>query len=233
MKTYNVAQGSPEWKALRLGLPTASEFDALVTPEWKIRTGQGPETYLYQKLCEKILGFAPDANSFAMEQGAILESEARPFYEFEFSQPVQVVGFCTSDDGRIGCSPDGLIGETGGLEIKCPQPATHLKYLLGGELPKEYRAQVQGAMLVTGRPAWTFMSYSRQFPPLVLRVERDTAAQEVLKSALEIFLEKFDEKLALVSAMRGTLSKSDQSREDAYKAECAEWERQQRAGGAT
>jgi hypothetical protein len=224
MKIVDCAQGSPEWKSARLGVPTASEFDALVSPEWKIRTGQGPETYLYTKLCEKILGFAPDVSSYAMEQGTILESEARPYFEFQYETPVRQVGLCLSDDRRIGCSPDGLIGEDGGIEIKCPQPAAHLKFLLEGELPPQYRAQVHGSMLVTGRSWWQFMSYSRQFPPLLVRVEREEKIEKTLRQALEIFLEKFDAKLAAIESMRGTLSRADQLKKDEHERQVREWE---------
>lgn len=211
MKVHDCKQGSPEWHALRLGIPTASEFDALITPEWKIRTGAGPETYLYSKLCEKVLGFAPEAGAWAMEQGVILEQEARPFFEFTRETPVRVVGFCTTDDGRIGCSPDGLIGNNGGIEIKCPQPHTHLRYLLQGTLPKEYAAQVHGSMLVAGRDWWYFMSYSRQFPPLILRVERDERICHQIGNSLEQFLEKFDAALARITAMRDEVNEKKQA----------------------
>lgn len=222
MKVYNCPQGSGEWKALRLGLPTASEFDSLLTPEFKPRGGQTPETYLYQKLCEKLLGFSPDINAFAIEQGVILEKEARPYYEFTFNAPVQLVGFCTTDDGRVGCSPDGLIGEDGGIEIKCPQPHTHLRYLLEGVLPKDYVAQVHGSMYVTGRPWWMFMSYSRQFQPLVLRVERDERIQSLIHEALESFLDKFEEKYV---AIKKTRDAENAIKNAEYEKKIKEWER--------
>lgn len=203
MKLHAVKQGSPEWLALRLGIPTASEFDALISPEWKVRTGAMPNTYLYRKVAERALGFSlNDASSFAMEQGSILENEARPFFEFTYDMPVQTVGFATTDDGRVGCSPDGLIGEDGGLEIKCPSPQVHLRYLMEGKLPAEYAAQVHGSMFVTGRRWWKFLSYSRQFPALVVHVERDEAIQSALRAALDGFLVKFDAKLAQIRAMK-------------------------------
>lgn len=221
MKIHDVKQGSSEWKALRLGVPTASEFDALVTPEFKPRTGQTPETYLYQKLCEKLLGFAPDFSAFAVEQGMVLESEAKPFYELTYGVPIRNVGFCTTDDGRIGCSPDGLLGDDGGLEIKCPQAHTHLRYLMEGGLPKDYAAQVHGSMFVTGRPWWMFMSYSRQFPPLVVRVERDERIQEALRQTLAAFLVRFDEKFEQINGPRA----AENARKTAeYEAKIREWE---------
>lgn len=182
-------QGSALWMQARAGIPTASEFDQLVSPEWKARTGQMPRSYLATKLAEwwiggPLLGF----NSFATEQGQILEDEAKPWYCLEYGEAVTSVGLCTTDDGMIGCSPDGLLGADGGLEIKCPSIETHVGYLLDGGLPKEYRAQVQGGLFVTGRPWWRFVSYRRQLPALVLTIERDEEAQSALRTALAEFL---------------------------------------------
>src|SRR5882757_11245793 len=123
MKTLTCKQGSSEWAAARLGVVTASEIDALVSPTWKIRTGQGVDTYLYRKLAEKVMGYAGDGGgTFAMDQGNIIEKIAIPYYAFTYNVDVKTVGFCLSDDGRIGCSPDGLIGDFSGIEIKSPQP---------------------------------------------------------------------------------------------------------------
>lgn len=202
MKIVKCKQGDSDWIQARLGIPTASEFDALVTPKWEQRTGQGPLTYLYNKIAERLLGFSPDASSFHMEQGSILENEAIPWFAFTHDMNVERVGFCTTDDGRIGCSPDGLIGEDGGLEVKCPSPAMHLKYLMEGGVPAQYLAQVHGSMLVTGRRWWKFVSYSRQFPALVVHVDRDAEIQTTLKYALDTFLKRFDAKLGQIKAMR-------------------------------
>lgn len=194
MKIHDVQQGSGPWLALRLAIPTASEFDNLITPLWKIKTGEAPKSYLYQKICEKFMGtFADGGSSFAMGQGSILEHEAIPWFSFAHDLNVQRVGFVTTDDERIGCSPDGLIGEDGGIEIKCPSPTTHLRYWVDGILPKEHAAQVHGSMFVTGRKWWYFLSYSRQFPALLLRVERDEKIQQAIGEALDGFLRDYDE----------------------------------------
>lgn len=124
----------------------------------------------------------------ALEQGSILEGEALPWYEFSTGEKIQRVGFCVTEDGRVGCSPDGLIGENGGVEIKCPSPHVHLGYLLGGVIPKEYIAQVQGALLVTQRKWWKFISYNRNFPPLLLTIVPDPAFQLALQTELDRFL---------------------------------------------
>lgn len=203
MKIIDCTQGSSEWLYARLGIPTASELDELISPEWKTRSGQGPETYLYQKLTEKVLGFPQnDASSWAMEQGSLLENEALPLYEGVYDVEVKRVGFVKTDDGLFGCSPDGLIGDDNGIEVKCPQPKTHLKYLLEGGIPKAYLAQVHGAMYATGRPHWTFLSYSRQFPPLVVHVERDEVIQAAITGALAAFYTKFNAKLDTIRAMK-------------------------------
>lgn len=203
MKIIECEQSSLEWLVARSGVPTASEWSELVTPEFEIRKGEMPKTYLNQKIAEVWMG-GPIAGAMTidMEFGKILEEEAVPWYEFEFSEPVRRVGFVTSDDGRIGCSPDGLIAD-GGLEIKCPMAHTHVGYLRNGEVPKQYRAQVHGSMLVTGAPWWKFVSYRRGFPPLVKLVERDEKIIETLKQAVDVFLEELEKGVQRLEEMSG------------------------------
>ena len=189
-----LVQGTEEWMQARAGIPTASEFDSLVTPEMKIRTGETPKSYLNKKLAEAWLG-GPliGFSAFSTEQGQILEGEAKPWFELEYGETIQSVGFITTEDGRVGCSPDGLLGENSGIEIKCPEPQTHVGYLLKGELPKDYAAQVHGSLWVTGRTTWKFVSYRRHFPALVLTIVRDEEKMKVLGDALHAFLEQFRE----------------------------------------
>jgi len=190
-------QGSVDWMLARSGIPTASEFDQLLTPEFKMRSGQMPKTYLAKKLGEAWQG-GPLAsfNTFAMDQGQLMETEAIPWFELQFEQAVERVAFITTDDGRVGCSPDGLIttlgGSEGGIEVKCPEIQTHVGYLLEGGLPKDYACQVHGALWVTGRQWWQFLSYRRHFPPLLVRVERDEAIMEKIEEAVTLFINSFD-----------------------------------------
>jgi hypothetical protein len=137
---------------------------------------------------------------------------------------VREVGFCQSDDGRIGFSPDGLIGEDGGIEIKSPQPAKHIEYLLNGVVPEDYVLQVQFSLYVSGRAWWKFLSYSRQFPALVVHVEPDAKLQAAIGTALEIFRCGFDASLTRITAMK---SAHEDPRREAYEAKIAAWE----AGG--
>jgi len=195
MKIHNlVTQGSLEWLQLRLAKVTASEADQLVTPLWKVKTGAAPQTLLYRKLAEKATGSpCEDAfESFAMAEGKLLEPEAIAYLELMEGVKVDRVGFVETDDGRAGCSPDGLIGDNNGLELKCPRPQKHIEYLMAGVLPSEYAAQVHWSMMVCERPRWTFLSYARGFPPLIVKVPRDPAAQASMAVALATFNAAFD-----------------------------------------
>lgn len=193
MKEYSCAQGEHEWLQARVGKVTASEADQLLTPEFEQRKGEMPKTYLARKLAEKILNRPLEGfSSFETEQGQILEMEARSWFAFEFSHKVRQPGFIEHDDGRCGCSPDALLDDDGGLELKAPQPTNHVRYVLDGTLPKDYAVQVHFSMFATGRKWWKFVSYRRRFQPLVLTVERDEAIMAKIAKALSDFYARFD-----------------------------------------
>lgn len=178
MKTLTMPQRSQEWFDARRGIPTCSRFDSILTP----KTGKpaaAQETLINQLIAESI---APPADGFIkpayvseeMEAGMKLEAEARCAYELEFAPaPVSEAGFVLHDSGLFGGSPDALVGDVGGCEIKCPLLSTHIGYVRSGELPPEYRCQVHGYLLVTGREWWAFFSYARGAEPLHLIVKRD------------------------------------------------------------
>lgn len=203
MKIHAVPQGELDWLMLRVGKATASNFDQLVTPKGEVRKGQMPASYVAAKLAEAWTG-SPDIefNSFAMDQGTILEAEIIPWMELELGKKVSSVGFITTDDERIGCSPDGIIGEVG-CEFKSPQKKNHVKYLLNNTLPDDYVAQVQGGMFVTGFTSWMFISYSRKMPKLVLTIERDEKFQAALADALDLFRAAFDAGWARLCDLNG------------------------------
>lgn len=194
MKIHPCEQNTLEWLNLHLGIPTASGLDNLITPTGEIRRGEMPKTYLFKKVAESWRGRPLlDLNTFSTEQGMIIEEEARPFFELETDQKVRQVGFITTDDGKFGCSPDGLLDDDNGIEIKCPAAHTHCKYLVNGELPPEYAPQVHGSMFVTGFPRWTFLSYRRGFPALILEVKRDEQIISAITEALGEFHVKFED----------------------------------------
>lgn len=207
MIIHTCAQHSEEWFRLRAGIPTASECDALLTPEFKIKTGEGPKSYLAKKVAEKWLGRPLlTFSSGDMEQGTILEEYALPWYVLTYEKEIQRVGLCTTDDGKVGCSPDGVFTRSlpcidgefidGGIEIKCPQANTHVGYLLAGTLPKDYAVQVHVSMFVTGAAWWKFLSWrghtKPSFPPLLLHIERDEEIQDTIGEALGDFNTKLD-----------------------------------------
>ncbi len=203
MKIHNVEQMTLEWIRLHFGIPTAACLDQLLTPEFELRKGEMPKTLVYKKVAEVIQNrpmIDLDKSSFMMEQGMILESEARPWFELEYEKKIRQVGFITTDDGRVGCSPDGLIeGEECGIEIKCPAAHTHVKYLVNGALPKEYAAQVFGSMYVTGFKRWMFVSYRRGFPSLVLEIPASDLINESIKKAVDSFHRDFDQAMKRIS----------------------------------
>lgn len=178
----------------RIGKVTASELDNIVKADFTLRTGDMPKTYLYKKAAEAFRGeLLPNTGgSWSMEQGNLKEEEAIPWYAFAFDVKVRQVGFIESDDGRCGCSPDGLIGDDEGLEVKCPSAHVHLEYLDNDEVPKEYLPQIHMSMFVTGFKRWTFLSYARRFPAVIVKVERDEEICGKIASALDTFYGKYD-----------------------------------------
>ena len=206
MKIIECEQGGTAWFGARMGVVTASEVDALITPKWKARTGDGVQTYLCRKIAEKLLNYSPDQlNTFGMDQGKILETIAIPWFEFTQSRKVRRVGFVTTDDGRAGCSPDGLLDDGTGLEIKCPQAPNQIRYLLDGRVPDDYLPQVHFSMYVTGAPSWTFVAHHLHLPSLVLKVERDEAIQAAMHAALYDptagFIRRFDDALNAIQVL--------------------------------
>lgn len=190
---------------MRAGKITASEADSLVSPLGKVRDGDGVETYLNQKLVEKWIGGPlPQLQGiFDMEQGQILEERAKPAFTIHTGLEIQNVSFIETDDGRAGCSPDAIVGESEGVEIKCPTMPKHVGYLRAGRLPRDYIAQVQFGLFVTGFKTWHFFSYSRQFPPLHLVIERDEKFQAALKEAIDAFIERLDKSFDYLVDLNG------------------------------
>lgn len=190
MRINNCEQGTEEWFAARLGIPTASAFKNIYTSGGKASTSAS--VYAHKLIAERLMGYHPESyTNEAMERGIELEGEARGLYQFAQDEECRQVGFVTLDDGSTGCSPDGLI-DSGGLEIKCPSPHVHVKYLLAGKCPAEYVPQVQGSIWICEADWWDFMSYHPDMQPLIVRVYRDD--EYIAGLAAEIA--KFNDKLA-------------------------------------
>ena len=119
---------------------------------------------------------------------------------------MRAVGFVLRDDGEVGGSPDRLVGEDGGLEIKNPAMHTHIGYLLDPpSLVADYAPQVQGYLYLTGRAWWDVLSYNPDLPPLVARVEPDAAFQAALDGALDTFLSELRDAKELLAEYRNPI----------------------------
>ena len=166
---HDIEQGTQEWLDLRRGKFTASTFKDLFMKE----TTQGYQDAIYKVAFERMTNESPESfTSNWMERGTELEPEAKEWYELETYNKVHNGGFFEYNDW-IGASPDGLIGDGGLIEIKCPKFSTIMDYLLKKELPKTYYYQVHGQLLVTDRKWCDFVAYHPKFKNLIIRVERD------------------------------------------------------------
>ena len=190
MITIDCEQLSPEWFAAKVGIPSAASFDQIVTT--KGEPSKSRQKYMYQLAGEIVLGSKVETYvNAAMQRGTELEPEARKAFEFIHEVVVKKVGFVFMDEQkRYGASPDGLLDEDAGLEMKCPQIQTHVGYLLDNKLPTDYFQQVQGGMLITGLNQWHFMSYYPGMPPFIIRVDRNEGFCEKLKAELDIFCDE-------------------------------------------
>jgi hypothetical protein len=188
-------QGTDEWFKVHLGVPSASCFDKIITVDGK--SSKQRQKYLYKLAGEKVSGIPEESfQSEVMKRGVLMEDDARRLYQLVNDVAVEQVGFCIADG--YGCSPDGLIGQDGGLEIKCPGIATHVSYLVDGCLPEEYFQQVQGSLLVTGRAWWDFMSFYPGLKPFIIRVEPDKKFRSALKEALGAFCKELEETITKI-----------------------------------
>ena len=186
-------QGSVPWVEARLGIPTASEFSKVVTPGGKLSASRRP--YLGKLVAEWALGDAAGDIEFGgtawTERGQILEPKARKAYAFTRDvDPVQV-GFVYRDETRLsGCSPDGLVGPDGLLELKCPMAGTHLTWLAQDVVPREHQSQLQGQLWVSQRDWVDFMSFYPGLPPFLVRVAPDPTYQRALDLAIPQFIDE-------------------------------------------
>lgn len=181
-------QGSPEWLQARLGIPSASEFTKILTPKKMELSAQATE-YAYQLIAEELLREPiKDLNNlYWIERGKMLEPDAVAAYEAETFNETKAIGFITNDEGTLGCSPDRLVKSGGILEIKCPAPQTHVGYGLTG-FDDKYKCQVQGQLYITGLPWCQWFSYHPDFPPVLMKMERDEKFIDILAKTLAEFV---------------------------------------------
>lgn len=199
-----IAQGSAEWFAQRAGKVTASRVADVIA---KTKTGWGASraNYAAQLVAERLTGnVEPTFTNAAMQWGTDKEPEAREAYEFHAGVFVDQVGMI--DHPKIamtGASPDGLVGDAGLVEIKCPNTATHIETLLSGKVPAKYVTQMAWQMACTGRAWCDFVSFDPRMPEhmrlFVQRVDRDDALIATLEAEVSAFLTEVSETVAALT----------------------------------
>jgi hypothetical protein len=185
IEVFDCLQGTPEWHACRLGIPTASEFKTVMAKG----EGKTRRTYMLKLIGERMTGELTDSYSNAhMERGKAMEAEARDAYSFMTDIEPQIVGFLRNGDK--GASPDSLAGDVGLIEIKTKLPHLQLEVLLSDRVPPEHVAQIQGALWVAEREWIDFVSYWPKLPLFVKRVHRDEAYIAKLAAEVKAFNEE-------------------------------------------
>jgi hypothetical protein len=180
-------QGEPEWFSAKAGSVGASSIDKIITAAGA-RSKQR-EDFMMQLAGERITGKCEETyQNQAMLNGIEREAAARALFELVNGVEINQVGIVFKDEWKLShCSPDGLIGENEGFEVKNPMMKTHVKYLLSGKLPTEYFSQCQFSLYVTERDKWWFMSCYEGLPPLIIEVGRDEAYLAKLAQELDSF----------------------------------------------
>lgn len=186
-------QGTPEWLTARVGKVTASRI-ADLTARTKSGWGASRANYMAELIAERLTGIpAPQYTNAAMQWGTETEPQARAAYEFYSDEKVELVGFVEHPlIAMTGASPDGLVGDKGLVEIKCPNTSTHIDTLLGQSVPGKYISQIQWQLACTNRQWCDFVSFDPRMPEsmriFIRRVERDNRAIQQLEKDVRDFL---------------------------------------------
>lgn len=201
-----IVQGSPEWFAERVGKVTASRV-ADVVARTKSGWGASRANYMAELIAERLTGAKSEGFvNAAMQHGIDTEPQARDAYSFYAGVDVEQVGFIAHPTIEMsGASPDGLVGNDGLVEIKCPSTATHIDTLLDGKVPERYVLQMQWQMACTGRKWCDFVSFDPRMPEsmrlFIKRVERDEKLIASLEKDVELFLREVETKVAALRSV--------------------------------
>lgn len=198
-------QRTDEWFAARLGKVTASRVSDVMA-----KTKSGPSAsranFMAELICERLTGQRQEGfTNAAMQWGNDTEPQARAAYEFMTDAAVEETGLCLHPAiADFGASPDGLVGDIGLLEIKCPNSAAHIETLLSGDAPAKYNAQMQAQMACTGRAWCDFVSFDPRLPAdmqiFIKRVHRDDAFIATMETEVSAFLSELTQKLDALRA---------------------------------
>ena len=202
---HMMEQRTPEWFAHRAGRVTASRI-ADVMAKTKTGPGAARKNYAADLVAERLTGEAREGfSNAAMQWGTDMEPQARAAYEFLHDASVQEVGFIDHPTlAMAGCSPDGLVGKKGMVEIKCPNTATHIDTLLSGNIDGKYLKQMAFQLACAGREWCDFVSYDPRLPAemqlFVKRIPRDGALIVEIETEVSAFLAEVDETVAALRA---------------------------------
>ena len=174
MKIHDVQQNSPEWYALRLGKITASSMDCIISP-----TGQESKSvdkYINKLLAEQITGESAETfdGNLHTDRGLAYQDEAAAYFSMLYDgYELKKVGFVTTDDGRMGCSPDYFVNDDAFLEVKTGLPHIMIEHYLSGKLEQTHRPQTQATAFITERPRIFTMLYNPLIKPIIIESARD------------------------------------------------------------
>ena len=193
-------QGTDEWFAIRIGKVTASRV-ADVIAKTKSGYSASRDDYMAQLVCERLTGQKGESfTNAAMQHGTETEPLARAAYEALRDVLVDEVGFVPHPSIQMaGASPDGLVGDDGLIEIKCPNTATHIDTLLSETVPTKYYTQMQFQLACTGREWCDFVSFDNRLPTelqlFVKRVSRDEMYIKLMEAEIVQFIAELDDKI--------------------------------------
>jgi putative phage-type endonuclease len=190
-------QGSAEWHKLRLGRITASKMKDVLSKGRGTDPSKAAETYMMELLAERLTGEPkPFFENDAMRWGTETEPQARSMYELKSGNTVKEVSFIAEGE-HLGVSPDGLIGDDGMLEIKCPTTITQIRRALTDNYSKDYYEQIQMQLWIAGRKWCDFLSFDPRLDVdagyLLQRVERDEEFINNMAEKSELLVAKMNE----------------------------------------
>lgn len=202
-----IEQGSEEWLAMRLSFITASRFKDVMSGGRGGAPSKTRLTYMRELAAESITGQRAEGfSSEYMEWGTKTEPQACAMYELDSGNDVDHPAFVKwSPDHRIGISPDGLVGEDGGLEIKCPKTTTQIETFLSGKMPGYHKGQVQGSLWVTGREWWDFVSFDPRIDgEASYFCQRQYRDEEYIEELSKKCLEFEKDLISMIDKLRGS-----------------------------
>lgn len=204
MRIIDCQQGTEKWDGWR-NRPTASEFGKFCTPA-RGDYGAGASTYAAKIVAKQLGVYTEPPPTFWMEWGTEHEPNARHAYTLQTGLAVREVGFIIPDGtDAYGGSPDGLVGDDGGWEAKCPAPETLIAWHAAGVLPVQHKPQIQGLLLISERKWWDFYGFHPLLTPFLLRVEPDLKYQEKIAKGLLQLLGEIEQLKGKVQRMRHQL----------------------------